>query len=132
MLQNHMVEIATVIEPGDVTRYTVVYGVSDSYSPRWPMFFFAFGTGTDQGRWMQLSANDIPSLSFSYFAARLGFDFTKSEGHTAQVAFTIYLHLIGQERFVSDVWDRESELRWDALTTLPTLAQLMEDYRGKV
>lgn len=119
-----------LIQPGDATMYSLVYGIIPGKDPRWPFFFFAFGTGTQHGRWMQYYAPDIPSFSFSYFASSIGYD-PKKDKHSAQVAFTIFLHIVGQQRYPSDKWDRETELNWNILEVLPTLTQLMEDFNAK-
>ena len=117
--------ITRVFEPGDATRYTVHYGLTRTGESEPWMFFFAFGVGTDKGRWTQFDTRDIPNFSFPYFAECLGYGH-KVDYHTAQVAFWVFLHLVAQERFVSDGWDRESEMDWSVFDTMPNLAQMLE------
>ena len=119
-----------LIQPGDATVYTIVYGITTkTETPHWPYLFFAFGSGDRHGQWMQFPMFDMPSFSFAYFADSLGMN-AKKDFHTCQVAFTIFLHIVGQKRFQSDTWKRESELNWSFLESLPNLTHLMEAFRG--
>ena len=110
------------IQPGDATFYTLFYGVERPTAVGWPRLVFGFGEGNERGTWLSFPVMDIPNFSFSYFESYMKAQNT----HTAQVAFTILLALVGQPRYVSDSWEREAELNWDFLADLPSLGSLIE------
>jgi len=111
-----------ILEPGDATRYTLITGVA-AVRPDWPFFMFGLGVGEQRGNFLIFPCHDIPRLSFSYFQEKIAM----KDYHTCQVAFTAWLHIVGMERFQSDTWEREADLKVGWLGALPSLARLMEE-----
>jgi hypothetical protein len=119
-----------IVEPGDATMYTVLVGLIPATKRSATKLVFGFGVGDQSGGWLLWDAACIPYFNFAYFQSKIGrhIGLGKEAMHPTQVAFSLFLHVIEQQRDMRDAWERESDFKpdWIAKSGIPTLTQLVQ------